>query len=167
MIISILQHPDPHLTRPTSLVTDFQSAWLLALIDDLTGTLLAHANAAALAAPQIGCDAAVFVMREADGVLVVINPIVEQVTKHSVAIEGCMSFAMGKVAWPVRGPERAYVRYQDEGGEVHATELEGFKARCFAHEAEHLRGKTMLDRIPVWQRKMFLRKVVMSLGSGQ
>lgn len=58
----------------------------------------------------------------------------------------------------VRRALRVVVRGMDEHGHERVYECEGFEARAFQHELDHLDGKLILDRA-VSNKDVFRRKV--------
>lgn len=117
-----------------------------------------------IAAPQIGWDARVLVVRygeeqvrdlppswreelgiEPFGPHVLVNPTIE-VTDEATTVfyEGCMSVPerVGLVSRPLR----IRVRALDEHGEALELEAAGYLARLVLHEADHLDGVLYVDR---------------------
>jgi len=77
---------------------------------------------------------------------VLINPrIVKQSDEQVLAFESCLSAAglVGVV------PRARWVRveYNDERGERHSAEFQGFPARIVQHEIDHLHGVLCIDRM--------------------
>ncbi len=59
--------------------------------------------------------------------------------------EGCLS--LPNVRGKVPRPTKIEVRYLTQNGEVVEEVLEGFLARIFQHEFDHLNGKVFIDRV--------------------
>lgn len=59
----------------------------------------------------------------------------------------------------VRRALRVVVRGLDEKGDVRVIEAEGFEARAFQHELDHLDGLVILDRVASLTTDVFRRKV--------
>ena len=77
---------------------------------------------------------------------VIINPEILSYSKEQDAMyEGCLSF-VGLRAEAHRS-KRIQVRYIDEKGEKHTEWIEGFRARVFQHEIDHLNGTLFVDRV--------------------
>jgi peptide deformylase len=145
---TILKMGDPRLLRVAQPVTDFDSADLRALVQDLRDTM-ADAQGAGIAAPQIGVDLAVVIFGfernarypEAPPVplTVLCNP---QITPLSADLEdgweGCLSVP------GLRGvvPRHTRIRYTGSNplGQPIDREAEGFHARVVQHECDHLIG---------------------------
>lgn len=95
----------------------------------------------ALAANQIGEDLAIMVFLNQDGTFdVFINPeIVRKSEERNIYHEMCLSGS--PMAVDVIRPARIKAKWYDLEGIEHEEELEGFEARKFQHEQEHLLGK--------------------------
>ena len=133
----------------------FSSLELTQFCDALLETML-RAEGIGIAAPQVFDPRAIMYVASRPNArypdapemspLLLINPTIvaqsEQLTKDW---EGCLSVPelRGKVSRPVW----ADVSYQDITGSRHEIKLEGFVARVFLHEYDHLIGKTWLDHI--------------------
>jgi peptide deformylase len=131
---------------------------LHALVEDMIETMRA-APGVGLAAPQIGVSKRVIVVEfgsDEDETIpsqlyVMINPeIVQQSKANVVGIEGCLSVPgfIGKV-------ERAQVvtvRGQDQFGKKVKIRAQGWLARIFQHEIDHINGILYTDRTDqIWQ----------------
>ncbi|MFA0754951.1 MAG: hypothetical protein YPKNTGVA_000445 [Candidatus Fervidibacter sp.] len=114
------------------------------LIDDLLETMDAH-EGVGLAAPQVGILQRIFVARWEGETFVLVNPEIEWRSKETVAgMEGCLSIpgVQGKV---VRH-EKIRVRALNADGKPIVLQPEGWLARIFQHEIDHLDGILILDR---------------------
>lgn len=110
-----------------------------------------HDDGVGLAAPQIGIMKRMFIIREDnESFKVYFHPryTVDANSKVELGLEGCLSVPGKSLMIP-----RATVicaEWQEitqEGSIVGRTELlEGFKARVFQHEYDHLDGISILDR---------------------
>jgi peptide deformylase len=103
-------------------------------------------NGIGLAANQIGLDAKVFVMGDsAANSTMCINPTVLQYTSDTQDdIEGCLSFP--NVFVKVKRPREILARYWNENLEECTVKIEGYSAKCYLHEMDHLMGITFKDR---------------------
>lgn len=153
---SILKMGDPRLLRVARPVTDFDSPFLPALLQDLRDTMAA-ANGAGLAAPQIGEDWQVVIFgtgrpnpRYPDAPpvppTVLVNPVIEPLgDEQETDWEGCLSVPglRGRV------PRFRRIRYRglDERGRPVEREVEGFHARVVQHECDHLIGRLYPTRM--------------------
>ncbi|KOG51354.1 peptide deformylase [Streptomyces griseoflavus] len=153
------------LSRPCQEVTDFGSAELSTLIDDMFLTMHV-ADGAGLAANQVGIDLRLFVYDcpDDDGIRHVghiINPVLDVLapgTRRLIdAYEGCLSVPGATMTVP--RTDRAVVRGLDKDGNSLVIEGTGYFARCLQHETDHLLGHTYLDRLSKRDRKEALRQM--------
>jgi peptide deformylase len=104
-------------------------------------------NGIGLSANQIGLDAQVFVMGDSvENSTMCINPTVLQYTEETVDdIEGCLSFP--NVFVKIKRPKEILARYWNENLEECTVKIEGYSAKCYLHELDHLLGITFKDRV--------------------
>ena len=117
-------------------VTDFDRK-LHNLLDDMRETLI-DSNGVGLAAPQVGILRRVVLVDVGDEILELINPEILEVSGEQYGAEGCLSVP-GKYGM-VKRPMQVTVKFQDRHGEWHERTAEGFTARAFCHEIDHLDG---------------------------
>lgn len=137
-----------HLTtRCQSVSLDKNHTEILNTITLLKNTLQPLLPAAGLAAPQIGINQRIFLFswdRSEEHQIVAINPSftpVEQETE--LGWEGCFSIILGDGPYQLANVPRykkIKVRYWNENGQYKEAVLEGFAARVFQHEYDHLEG---------------------------
>ena len=109
-----------------------------------------------LAANQVGVDAQIFVMGEKDP-MTVINPIVTEVGTEKIEMEeGCLSFP--GLYMKVSRPSVVSVQYLDIEQKECIIKLEGFHARVFLHEYDHLQGITFDQRVSKMRLEMAKKK---------
>lgn len=150
----IAQLGNPILRAPAATVPFPLSDDARILIDDMLETLR-DADGVGLAAPQVHQPLQIMIVasrpnpRYPEAVemepLVVVNPeIVERSTERVKGWEGCLSIPglRGEVARHAR----IKARFQDVHGAPVVREFDGFIARIFQHEDDHLRGIVFLDR---------------------
>lgn len=154
-ILDILIYPDPVLRAETEPVTEF-GVKLKKLIADMWETMY-FANGVGLAAPQVGVPARLIVLDWENQQYVLINPEIIEEEGEERCEEGCLSFP--GIFEEVTRPERIRVRYQDENGDLHDEIIEGFLARVFAHEIDHLRAKLLIDHISPLKRTFLKKKM--------
>ena len=101
-----------------------------------------HHNGVGLSANQIGMDVRAFAMirdLEHNEVMVCFNPRITKTYGDPVwCEEGCLSFP--DEILNIKRPDRIVVKYEDEDNKVHKLKLNGFPARVFQHEYDHLEG---------------------------
>jgi peptide deformylase len=77
---------------------------------------------------------------------VMINPVFEAISgEKEKDWEGCLSVPGIRALVPRY--KEIKVRYDDEQGDKIEAKLQGFIARIFQHEVDHLEGKVYLDRV--------------------
>lgn len=145
------------LRQKAKLVEDFDED-LKELIDDMIETMRV-APGVGLAAPQIGVSKRVIVVEfgsEDDETFpkqlyVMVNPEIESRSDETVmGIEGCLS--VPGVAGEVARAEVVTVRGQDAEGKRIRVRAQGWLARIFQHEVDHLNGILYSDRADtLWQ----------------
>ena len=120
-------------------------------------------RASVWAAPQIGVPLRVFVAdpsvgRNADDLVVLVNPAVVEEEGVQSEEEGCLS--VPGFAARVRRPSRLVVRGLDRDGELIEVEGTGlFARRALQHELDHLDGTLFLDRLRGLKRELIVRRI--------
>jgi len=150
------------LRRKARRVTVFD-AGLAKLLDDMAETMLA-APGVGLAAPQVNVSQRVIVVRLPDdeqareefgdqaGVLYeVVNPQIARVSEEQVdGVEACLSIP--GLFGTVSRHKAITVKGQDRHGKPQRIKAEGWLARVFQHEIDHLDGVLYTDRASeVWR----------------
>ncbi len=149
--------PNDVLRKRAAEVTEFDSE-LKTLIEDMVETMRV-APGVGLAAPQIGVSKRVIVVEfghEDDETVpnqlfVVINPeIVKQSNDKVSGIEGCLS--VPGVVGEVDRARVVTVQGQDPDGKRIKIRAQGWLARIFQHEIDHINGMLYTDRAEnIWQ----------------
>jgi len=102
---------------------------------------------AGLAAPQIGINHPIFIYtpdRTTESLRVVINPSFEPIGDAIIeGYEACFSEPLRCAK--LKRWETIRVTYQNEDGDLIEDELDGFAAKVFQHEMDHLNGKLTID----------------------
>ncbi len=114
------------------------------VLDDMAETMY-KAEGVGLAAPQIGILRRYCVVDVGDGLIELINPVITEKSGRQTGSEGCLSIP-DRFEEVVR-PLKVTVRAQDRNGKNIVITAEGFKARAFCHEIDHLDGILYIDRI--------------------
>ena len=111
-----------------------------------------------LSANQIGLDAKVFVMGDKpDNTNICINPTVLEYTEDTVLdLEGCLSFP--HIYVKIKGPKEILAEFYDENLEKQVVKIDGYSAKCYLHELDHLLGITMKDRVSKLKWDMAVKK---------
>jgi len=107
-----------------------------------------HYEGVGLSANQIGMDVRAFAMIrdiEHNEVIVCFNPVIlDSSDDFNWCEEGCLSFPDKFIN--VSRPDKIDVIYEDEDSKKHKIKLEGFPARVFQHEFDHLEGIDFTQR---------------------
>lgn len=156
-IRKIVTTPDPVLRRKAHKITTFDKD-LQTLIDDMIETLR-EAPGVGLAAPQVNVSERLIVIEYGDDedetvpkkLFVVANPEIVSHSEETVnGIEGCLSIP--QIAGEVERFEKVVVKGLNRHGKPVKYKLEGWVARIFQHEIDHLDGILYTDRATkVWR----------------
>jgi peptide deformylase len=160
----VLRLPEPVLSQsaqPVGVVDDGARA----LAVDLVDTMRASPACVGIAAPQIGVGRRAFVVDvsghkkapTSHGEVVLFDPEVLLAHGPVMGREGCMS--VPDLTGDVARPTRLVVRGVGMDGAEVVLQVEGFEARAFQHELDHLDGLLFLDRVAsasaVFPRKVY------------
>ena len=139
----IVKDPDPVLRERAKEVTKFNSN-LHKLLTDMAETMY-DAEGVGLAAPQVGILKRVIVVDVGDerGLIEMVNPEIAESSGEQLGPEGCLSIP--GISGDVKRANRIVVKGQDRNGEPFQVEAEGFLARAFQHEIDHLNGVLFTD----------------------
>lgn len=155
----IIIHPEPILRRKARKVTDFGPE-LQKIIDDMVETMR-EAPGVGLAAPQVDVPLRLIVVEYDEDeeeeeetppkLYVLINPEIMRLSEETeVGTEGCLSIPgfVGDVERPVG----AVIKGLNRHGKPVRVKSEGWLARIFQHEIDHLEGVLFIDRAEkVWR----------------
>jgi peptide deformylase len=152
MAVRPMVHADnPILRKKAKKVKRFGRA-LQNLIDDMVETMHA-ANGLGLAAPQIGVLERVIVIQlpedeedpQSGKLFTLCNPQIIRAEGEEAGEEGCLCLP-GYVG-EVKRATSVTVKAQDRRGKKVRIKAEGFLARAFQHESDHLDGILFIDRV--------------------
>ena len=118
---------------------------LAMLLKDMADTMY-KAQGVGLAAPQVGILRRVVVIdvtEDHSGLRELVNPEIIESSGTQTGREGCLSVPERQGV--VTRPMKVKVRYQDRHGKTVEAEAEGFEARAFCHEIDHLNGVLYVD----------------------
>ncbi len=173
MIYPIVSYGAPVLRRQAAEVPEDYPE-LSKLVADMFETM-EKAGGVGLAAPQIDLSLRLFVVdvppiRLDDGPSAGLKTPVEPFRKAFINPqlleeegepwgfdEGCLSFP-GLYAEVYRKPV-IKVRYQDEQFQWHEETYDGYVARVFQHEYDHIEGKTFVDHLSTLRRAMLKKRL--------
>ena len=154
-IAEIVQLGSKVLRLKAVVVTDIESSEIKQLINTLQDTL-ASTQGVGIAAPQINESKQVIIIASRPSArypnaplmepTVMINPTFEALSESiEKDWEGCLSIPAIRALVPRY--KEIKISYTDITGKKINTQLEGFVARVFQHEFDHLEGKVYLDRV--------------------
>ena len=133
---------------------------LVTLADDMIETMYA-ASGLGLAANQVGVTSDLFVIdvgieKEKRDPVIIINPVITASEEEVIAEEGCLSIP--EVFAQVKRSQHVEVKGYDLKGNELRYEAEGFLARAFQHEMDHLNGVLFWDNLSKVKRDILQRK---------
>ena len=140
---NIRKNGDEILRKKTRNV-DVINERVLSLLDDMLETMY-KAEGVGLAAPQVGILKSLVVVDVGEGPIKLINPKIIESFGNCIDSEGCLSVP-GEQG-DVERPEKVTVIAQNEKGEEIKIIGEGFLARAFCHEIDHLDGILFIDKV--------------------
>lgn len=142
----LLYYPDPVLKTRCSPVSEFDER-----LRSVTARMIEIMHAAkgvGLAAPQVGLALRFFVCNptgEQGDDLVCINPSFTELTGGAEAEEGCLS--LPGVTVRMRRATKAIMQFQSVDGTAVERTGEELEARVWQHEADHLDGRLIIDKM--------------------
>lgn len=151
----ILQLGHPILRQPAQWVDDVHAAYIQQTLC-LMQNVLADTQGVGLAAPQIGISQQIIIIASRPSPryphapsmepLVMINPsFTSDGTIQEKDWEGCLSIPALRAQVPRF--QQLTAHYTDRHGQTNTMTLQGFIARIFQHEYDHLHGIVYLDRV--------------------
>jgi peptide deformylase len=158
-ILEIVKYGDPILRKKTEPITEITDD-IIQLAEDMLETMYA-APGVGLAGPQVGVSSQICVIdivpEGKRNPIVLINPKVLSGEDKVELEEGCLSFP--KIYEKVKRWNKVRVEYVDLKGNLNEVEVEGFLAKAFQHEIDHLNGKVFIDYLPDWKRKLVEKEI--------
>ena len=153
--LEIAQLGDPVIRQQAVEVTDIQNPELQAFIEELLVTV-ADEGGMGIAAPQVSVSKRIIILSPKPNTrypyapfmepTVMINPeLTWTSTENEKDWEGCLTVPGLRGFVPRHQTTR--IRYQNRDGLWLETEYQGFLARVFQHEVDHLDGLVFLDRV--------------------
>jgi peptide deformylase len=107
-------------------------------------TMLKH-EGVGIAGPQVGIVKRVVVIDIGEGKIELVNPKITASSGTQYGSEGCLS--VPGVYGEVERPNVVTVEAQDRNGKEFTITGEGFLARAFCHELDHLDGKLFTEKV--------------------
>ncbi|AAK80428.1 peptide deformylase [Clostridium acetobutylicum] len=128
-------------SRPVEVVDDK----IRQILDDMLDTLQNTENGAAIAAPQVGILKQLVVIATGEDIIKLVNPKIVKKEGEQEVVEGCLSIP--NVYGKLKRPKKVTVEALNENGEKITLTGEGFLAKCFCHEIDHLDGILFTDLV--------------------
>lgn len=163
-VLDVVNYPD-RILKGRSEVIGEPDETALALAADLVETMYQSPGCVGLAAPQLGVPLRAFaldvsVMRKPPpgnhGLVVLFDPELLSAEGTELKREGCMS--VPDFTCDIHRATRIVVQGRTPEGDLRSIEAEGFEARAFQHEIDHLDGLLILDRVASARTDVFRRK---------
>lgn len=157
---TIVVYGDPVLTQKSETVEEFNDE-LEDLVREMHRTMI-KAEGVGLAAPQVGISKQLAIVDTSGGkdpkqLIVLINPEIVETEGLQKGEEGCLSFP--DITTVIDRPEQVKIRAQNTKGEWLTHRAEGFLARAFCHEIDHLNGTLIIDRVSRLKRDLIKKKI--------
>ena len=155
----ILIYPEA-LLKVTADTIDKIDLDIMTLVDDMKDAMY-NAPGVGLAAPQVGCSKRLILVdptakKESGSLLVMINPVIVEQEGSVGDSEMCLS--VPEISVDVKRAEKILIKGLNLNGKEIQLEAEGFLARIFQHEIDHLDGKVILDYASTLKRAIYLKK---------
>ncbi len=155
--MKIIEFGNPILNQKTEEIklSDINSTKTQGLIEDLVQTCKGFGSSSGLAAPQIGSNKSIFVIRTRFGWRnfsfkindVIINPaILKYSGKQKIIKSICLSSPKNSKPIKIMRYSKIKVSYYNEKAKLKTKTLRGLRAYTFQHEVDHLKGITILER---------------------
>lgn len=156
--MKLLYHPDPFLEKQLKDVNLENPSFDPKELKDQMVDLMLSSSGIGLSASQVGLDAQVFVMGDSkQNSTMCINPTILQYTSDTVLdVEGCLSFP--NIYVKIKRPKEILAKFWDENLEEKIVKIDGYSAKCYLHEWDHLQGVTFKDRVSKMKWDMALKK---------
>ena len=158
-LLTIVNCMDPILRKKCQQIDNIDEN-LVTLTENMIETMY-KASGLGLAANQVGVSSDLFVIdlgikKEKREPVVIINPKITTSEEEVIGEEGCLSIP--EVVADVKRAQHVEVKgYDLEGNEIR-YEAEGFLARAFQHEVDHLNGVLFWDNLSKVKRDILKRK---------
>lgn len=144
--LHIIEYPDSRLRKPCAPVEAFDEE-LAALAEQML-RLMRRANGVGLAAPQVGVNLRLFVCNvtgKPEDDRIYVNPELSDLAGSITGDEGCLSIP--NVTVSMRRASSCTLEARDIVGKPVKASGKDLIARCWQHEADHLDGRLIIDRM--------------------
>lgn len=158
-VLEIRRYGDPILREKAHSVDNF-GPLEKEILDNMVETLEVH-EGIGLAAPQVGVDRRLIVVKGEDKVWKLVNPEIIKKKGEGIAEEGCLS--LPGIYINVKRASEVVVRAIDTNGEVIVLEGDGLLARALQHEIDHLDGVLIIDYASPAKRILVRKKLQLTV----
>jgi len=133
---------------------------IITIAEDMRHTMYT-APGVGLAAPQVGVSKRLILVdptanKETGNLTTLINPVIIEQEGKETDSEMCLS--VPEMSIDVPRAKRIVVKGVDLSGKEIVIEAEGFLARIYQHEIDHLNGTVILDYASQLKRSIYLKK---------
>ena len=144
-LLDIIKYGDTNYAKLRSKNVDVkkENPFLQQLIDDMFETLDYHKNGVGLAAPQVGKNLNLFVIKTQNFQEIFINPEIKLEGLSIQVKEGCLSFP--DLEFPVNRRERVQIKFYDRNWTYRLVEYKDLLSIVVQHEYDHLKGRLIID----------------------
>ena len=88
----------------------------------------------------------------------IFNPVIKEASSEMVLDrEGCLSYP--ELFLTVKRPSWIVAEYQDSDGNTKEIRIDGYLAKCFQHEYDHLNGICFVDRVSQMKLNLAMKKI--------
>lgn len=145
MILDIIKYGETNNSKLRAKNVDVkkENPFLQKLIADMFETLSENSNGVGLAAPQVGHNLNLFIIKTPEFKEVFINPEIKLDGLSIQIREGCLSFP--NMEFPVNRRQKVLIKYYNEKWELKVGEYKDLIAIIIQHEYDHLKGKLIID----------------------
>jgi len=167
MILQVKTFPDKVLRIKAEPVTNIDDS-LNKLLDDMVDTMH-ESKGVGLAAPQVGVSKRVIVVdtsvgEDSEMIYKLINPEIISEAREQLGEEGCLSVP-GEYE-NVRRADQVTLKAMNLDGDTYTIEAEGFLARVFQHEIDHLNGILFIDKLPSYKKDTLKKSIKRRIQEG-
>ena len=142
MILEIIKYTDGKL-RLKNVNVIRENPFLQKLIDDMFETLDYYKSSVGLAAPQVGHNLNLFIVKTPTFQEVFMNPEIKLDGLSTQNKEGCLSFP--NMLFAVNRKEIVEIKYFDRNWDPKYRKFTDYISIVVQHEFDHLKGKLIID----------------------
>jgi len=146
----VITYPNPILRKKSEVVEEVNDD-LKQLVEDMTETMYAL-HGIGLAAIQIGILKRVIVVNVGEGLVVLVNPVIDEAEGETRMEEGCL--CLPGVMVEVTRQESITVSGLSGTGQEVTLHADGLLARALQHEIDHLEGTLIVDKVSKIKREL-------------